>query len=138
MQKVYMLTEEEYSMIQGQAKVIECLQKDNAELQRRLNVTLESRRTLSEQLAKAKQDHHLTSDIARDSIKERDERIEALRCTYDTMNKTLCEKAHEILTLRAEAVELSRKLRDAQALLGLIPEDALTIAKLTQLASMGK
>lgn len=173
MQKVYMLTEEEYSMLQGQAKYIEHLQKESSELQRRLNIALESRRTLSEQLAKAKQDGHLTSDIARDSIKERDERIEALkkenehlshrlavanesrekdrqqinglyekvktyRETYDTMNKTLCEKAHKILVLEAEAAELSRKLRDAQELLGLVPDDALTIAKLTQLASMGK
>ena len=89
MQKVYMLTEEEYSMLQGMSLRIEQLEKENASL-----------------MAHAKQ-----------SIKERYERIEALRKENDA---------------------LSRKLRDAQALLGLIPEDALTIAKLTQLASMGK
>lgn len=119
-----MLSEEEYSMLQGMSLRIEQLQKDNAELQRRLNIALESRRTLSEQLAKAKQDHHLTSDIARDSIKERDERINALR-------KLNAEHEGKIAALEC-------CLRDKETLLKLVPEDALTIAKLTQLASMDK
>ena len=104
-------------MLQGQTKYIEVLQHDNAELQRHLNNALaqnrEMKRGIEGTIAHAKQ-----------SIKERDERIEALR-------KLNAEHEGKIAAL--ESV-----IRGNNELLKFIPEDVLTTAKLNRLASLGK
>ncbi len=132
-------------MLQGMGARIEQLEKENAswiahakqsvkERDERIEALRKENENLSHKLAVANE----TREKDRQQINGLYEKVKTYRETYDSMNKNLCEKAHKILVLEAETADLSRKLRDAQALLGLVPDDALTIAKLTQLASMGK
>lgn len=93
MQKAFILNEEEYSMLQGQAKYIETLQAEN--------------KTLREFNSKKSE----TLDLAKLTIKERDERIAALKESRQLDQKALADKAHEILCKDAELAALSSELR---------------------------
>lgn len=80
--------------------------------------------TLQAQITEMKRDIEGTISHAKQSIKERDERINALR-------KLNAEHEGKIAALESA-------LRDKEALLKLIPESVLTTAKLKRLASLGK
>lgn len=95
-QQVYILTAEEYSMVQGMAKRIEQLENEN--------------KTLREFNLKKSQ----ALDQAKLSIKERDERLADLVKSRQLDQKALANQAHELLVKEAELANLSSKLREAK------------------------
>lgn len=93
-QNVFILTAEEYSMMQGMAKHIEQLENENETLR-------EANLKNSQALNNAKQ-----------TIATRDERIANLINSRKHLQRELADDAHEILVLNAELAELSSKLRE--------------------------
>lgn len=96
MQKAFILNEEEYAQLQGQAKYIEQLQNENKTL-REFN---------------SKKSHAL--EQAKSSISLRDDRIRDLVEARQLDQKALAAKAHELLVKEAELAALSAKLQEAK------------------------
>lgn len=70
--------------------------------------------TLKEKNAELLQRVELYLRQAKDTLKERDERISAFKAVIDANNKKLASQAHELLVKEAELADLSGKLREAK------------------------
>lgn len=100
----------QYILNETEMQEFRTLKEENSKLSHKLEVASKTREMDRQQIA------NLDGLVAqaKQSIKERDERIEAFKFAITVDNKKLAEQAHELLVKDAELADLSSKLREAK------------------------